>query len=155
MVCFIFQFYHPNKDQIVLESRENFIDLSLILYINLAVNSLSYSSDSLYSAYNYFPCITCKPFQMCLSHRNPKALETFFSVYFSSCNFKVQQHLVGPSQFICCLLEKCSKLFNELDIFWYVFLFFFILYLILIDYYLLTLNMNYMAFMQYDIMLLL
>lgn len=131
MVCFIFQFYHPNEDQIVLESRESFIDLSLILYINLAVNSLSYSSDSLYTAYNYFPCITCKPFQMLLSHRNPKALETLFSVYFSSCIFKIQQHLVGPSQYICCLLEKCSKLFNELDIFWYLFLpFFFILHLL-------------------------
>lgn len=81
MVCFIIQFYHPSENQIVLESRENFIDLSLILCINLAVNSLSYSSDSLQTAYNYFPCITCKPFQMHLSHGNPKALEALQCVF--------------------------------------------------------------------------
>lgn len=106
MVCFIIQFYHSSEDQIVLESRENFIDLSLILCINLALSSPFYSSDSLHTAYNYFPRITCKPFQMHLSHGNSKALETFFSMYFSGCNFKEQQHLVRSSPFIWYLLEN-------------------------------------------------
>lgn len=127
-VCFIIQFYHSSKGQIVLESRGNFIDLSLMLCINLAMNSLSSSSYSLYIAYNYFPGIACKRFQMHLSLGNLKALGTYFWCVFQWLWLRGSVTLMKSSQFIYCHLknvENFNFLFNEPDSFLYLFFFLF------------------------------
>lgn len=111
----IIQFYYWNEDQRVFKSRENAIDLTLKLYINLAVHSLllvRFPMDCL----QLFPVCYSQAFSgLFVSRELESSRNIFFCYYSSGGNFHVQPQAVKVLQSTFCFLKSavsCLMIFN-------------------------------------------